>query len=55
VVVKDNTAVLYVDPVVMNNTTVGLATGGDHSGYQQRRPKPLVKGDLEPTMMNFFK
>jgi hypothetical protein len=31
--VTDITAVLYIDLVVMNNTTAGLATGGDHLGY----------------------
>jgi hypothetical protein len=29
VMINDNTAVLYADPVVMNNTTTGFATGGD--------------------------
>ena len=33
--VTDSTTVLYIDLVVINNTTVGLATGGDHLGYHQ--------------------
>jgi len=32
---KKISAVLYADPVVMNNTTAGC-TGSDHLGYHQR-------------------
>ena len=56
--VTDSTAVLYIDPVVMNNTTVGLATGGDHLGYHKRHSPTMAKtigeGGLEPAVMNFL-
>jgi hypothetical protein len=56
--VTDITAVLYVDLVVMNNTTTGLATGGDHLGYHQRHSPMMAKtvgeAGLEPAVMNFL-
>ena len=42
--VTDSTFMLYVGPMVMNNTTASLTTGGDHPGYHQQRPKSWVKG-----------
>lgn len=47
VMVTESTAILYADPVVMNNAIAGFATSGLHRGYHQRLSPMRAKTDGE--------